>query len=136
MKKALIAMVLAHLGVTVVHGWAHVSAQVDQGPIAMAFVFVVIVVGPLAGLVWMRINPHTGAQIVALTMSASLLFGLVNHFVIDSADRVDHVAMVHGWFESTAVLLVITEAAGAILGFACAHRARQHPALGQTVTSL
>jgi hypothetical protein len=51
-------------------------------------------------------------------MAASLLFGLINHFVISSPDHVDHVAA--QWrplFTSTAVALAVTEAAGAILGF-------------------
>jgi hypothetical protein len=125
MTKALVAMVLTHLGVTMVHGWAHVSAQVDQGPLAMGFVLVVIVLGPLAGLAWMRVHPRAGALLIALTMTASLLFGLANHFVIDGIDRVDHVAVVHGWFESTAVLLVVTEASAALLGFACASVGRR-----------
>jgi hypothetical protein len=50
-------------------------------------------------------------------MAASLLFGLINHFVIPGADRIDHVDVAwRGLFATTAVLLVLTEAAGAVLG--------------------
>jgi hypothetical protein len=90
----------------------------------MAFVFIVIMAGPLIGLAWMW-NPSTslgagrttGARVIGVTMAASLLFGLVNHFVIAGADRVDHVVM--EWrmmFGTTAATLAVIEAAGAWLG--------------------
>jgi hypothetical protein len=121
--RLLVAVVLVHLGVTFAHGAAHAAAGVNLGPAAFAFVIVVIEFAPLAGLVWMRTNPRRGARLVAVTMVASLLFGLVNHFVIPGADRVDHVvASSRVWFETTAGLLVATEALAAILGIACGWR--------------
>ena len=118
-RLALAFVVLAHLIVTVVHGSAHNGAAVEQGWAAMAFVFLVILAGPLVGLAWMWRDPRIGARVIGITMAASLLFGLVNHFIIPGADRVDHVAAAwRGLFESTALMLVVIEAAAAALGFA------------------
>jgi len=118
-RLALAGVVILHLIISVIHGSAHNGAAVEQGPAAMAFIVLVIIAGPLIGLGWMWLNPHAGARLVGITLAASLLFGLINHFIIPGADRVDHVAIAwRGLFESTAVLLAVTEAAGAALGFA------------------
>jgi uncharacterized membrane protein YbjE (DUF340 family) len=67
----------------------------------------------------MHAHPRLGARLIAVTMTGALVFGLVNHFVIPGPDHVAHVvASSRGWFETTAALLVITEAAGAWLGMA------------------
>jgi hypothetical protein len=112
---ALGGIVFVHLAVTLAHAWAHVGAAVYPGPGALAFIVVVIQLGPPAGLALMLANPRAGARVVALTMTAALVFGLVNHFLIPG---VDHVAHVGGpwrlWFGTTAALLAITEAAGAM----------------------
>ena len=94
----------------------------------MAFVFIVIMAGPLVGLALMWKLPLFGARLIGVTMGASLLFGLINHFVIAGADRVDHVAM--EWrmmFGSTAAMLAVIEAAGAWLGFAYGRSKRTGP---------
>jgi len=123
-RLILAAVVLIHLAVTISHGSAHTAAAVGLGPAAMAFVFGVIIIGPLAGLLWMLLNPRQGARLIALTMTGALIFGLVNHFVIPGADRVDHVAAASRvWFGTTAALLVLTEAAGAVLAVACERQA-------------
>ena len=64
-----------------------------------------------------------GAAIVAATMAGALVFGLINHFIIDGSDHVAHVA--REWrtlFGDTAALLVVIEAAGAAIGFWSAQR--------------
>lgn len=114
---ALAAVVLLHLVVTLAHGSAHSSAGVPLDLPSLLFVVAVIEVAPLAGLALMWKHPLFGGRLIGLAMAASLLFGLVNHFVIPSPDHVAHVAP--QWrplFASTAVMLVVTEAAGAILG--------------------
>ena len=110
-------VVLSHLAVTLVHGWAHAAADVPMTPAAQAFIFVVILAGPLAGLSLARSRPRAGGWLVAATMAGALVFGLVNHFIITSPDHVSHVA--EPWrllFASTAVLLVITEGIGTAVG--------------------
>jgi hypothetical protein len=64
----LVIVVLLHVAVTVVHGSAHTSAGVNLGPVGLAFVLAVIVIGPLAGLAWMRTNLRSGARLIALAM--------------------------------------------------------------------
>jgi hypothetical protein len=120
---ALAVVVLLHLAVTAAHGSAHASAGVRLGPAGMAFVLLVITIGPLAGLAWMWKNPRSGARLIAVTMTGALLFGLVNHFLIPGADHVGHVVGAsRELFQATAALLVIIEAAGAALGVACGWR--------------
>jgi len=123
-RLMLAALVLIHLVVTISHGSAHTAAGVNLGPAGMAFVFAVIILGPLLGLLWMFMSSRHGARLIALTMTAALIFGLVNHFVIPGADRVDHVATASRvWFGTTAALLVIIEGAGAVLAVACERQA-------------
>jgi hypothetical protein len=120
---ALIALVLAHFAITIAHGSAHTAAGVDLGPFGLTFVLLVIVIGPLAGLVWMWANRRAGALLVGMTMLGACVFGLVNHFIIPGPDRIDAVALSsRAAFATTAVLLLITEAAGAALGIAYGRR--------------
>jgi hypothetical protein len=124
----LAAVVVLHLLVSLVHGWAHGTAGVSGSGPSMAFVVIVIIAGPLVGLALMWKNAVAGARIIGVTMAASLVFGLVNHFIIASPDRIDYVvAHTQTVFEVTAVLLVLTEAAGAVLGFSYGRPRRTAP---------
>jgi len=114
----LAATVVVHLIISFVHGAAHSGAHVDLSRAGSLFVYVVILAGPLAGLALSFWRLQIGAMIVAVTMSASLVFGAVNHFIIPGSDHVTHVA--REWrvlFAATAALLVVVEAAGAAVGF-------------------
>ena len=109
----LTAAVLSHLVVSIVHGAAHAGAQVPLSLAANLFVFVVILAGPVVGLALTWPAEQLGSWVIASTMAGSLVFGLVNHFVIASPDHVAHVAP--QWrplFTTTAVLLALTEALG------------------------
>jgi len=112
-RVALAAIVLIHLIVSFVHGAAHAGAQVFL-PIAGAlFVYIVILAGPLLGLVLAWKARVAGSVVIALAMAGSLVFGLVNHFMLSSPDHVAHV--VPQWqalFGTTAALLALTEALG------------------------
>jgi hypothetical protein len=110
----LIALVVLHLIVSVVHGAAHSGAQVALPLAGALFVYIVILAGPLVGLIVAHRRPSSGAAIVALTMAGAFAFGVVNHFIIPGSDHVTHVA--RDWrfaFGSTAVLLAVLEAATA-----------------------
>lgn len=112
----LAAVVIAHLAVSMVHGTAHTGAHVEQSAPALAFVFIVILAGPVVGLGLTWPAPRGGHWVIAATLAGSLLFGVVNHFVFDSPDHVSHVA--REWrslFTWTATLLAVTEAVGVAL---------------------
>jgi hypothetical protein len=105
------ALVLVHFAITIVHGTAHARANVPLSPAANAFVFAVILAGPLIGLGLTWPAQRIGACLIALTMAGALIFGFINHFVLDSPDHVAHVdPQWRALFTMTAVLLVLTEA--------------------------
>jgi len=109
----LTAAVLAHLVISIVHGAAHAQAHVPLSRAANLFVYIVILAGPLIGLALLWAAGRIGSWLIAVTMAGSLVFGLVNHFVLASPDHVAHVAP--EWrplFATTAVLLAVTEAIG------------------------
>jgi hypothetical protein len=108
--KWMAAAVLVHLVVSMIHGTAHTGANVPLSPAANLFVIVVILAGPLIGLALSWWTKQYGSVVVALTMAASLVFGVVNHFVVDGPDHVGHIATQwRGVFATTAALLAITE---------------------------
>jgi len=117
----LIAAVLSHLFVSLVHGSAHTGAHVPLSTAANLFVFIVILAGPLVGLAWTWRSKRIGSWIIAVAMAGSLAFGVVNHFVVASPD---HVAQVEQqWrpmFTTTAVLLALIEALGVGLAIGAA----------------
>jgi hypothetical protein len=116
-RRLLAVAVLGHLIVTLLHGAAHAAAHVPVSVAANLFILLIIEIGPLAGLWLARSHPRAGGWLVAATMTGSLVFGLVNHFVVSSPDHVNQVAAQwRMWFASTAVLLVITEGIGTAAG--------------------
>jgi hypothetical protein len=119
-------LVILHLGVSLVHGFAHDGAHVGLSPAQMRFVITVILAGPVLGLLVQRLAlPRAGAWLIAATMAAALAFGVWNHFLIPGADHVTSV--VSEWrvlFGATAVLLAVTEALGAGVAAWCALTAR------------
>lgn len=110
----LAAIVLAHLAVSVVHGAAHAEAAVELSPASTIFVFVVILAAPLVGLALTWPSAQVGGWLVAGAMMASLVFGVVKHFVLVGADHVSRVPPeARTLFAATAALVAITEALGA-----------------------
>src|SRR4029450_13269104 len=88
-RIVLAAVVVLHLLVSLVHGWAHgVAGVAGNGP-SMAFVLIVIIAGPLVGLALMWKNAVAGARIIGGTMAAAVVFGLGNHFIMAGPVRVE-----------------------------------------------
>jgi hypothetical protein len=103
--------VAAHLLVNVVHGAAHTALQVSAPSGWLPFILVVTFAGPVLGFAILLRQQLAGSLVVAASMLGSLVFGVAYHFVIDSADRIDHVSG-GPWaatFHASAALLVITE---------------------------
>jgi len=110
----LTATVLAHLVVSIVHGVAHTQAHVPLSVAANLFVYIVILAAPLIGLALTWRSRRLGSWMIGLAMAGSLVFGVLNHFLLASPDHVAHVDP--EWrplFTVTAVLLAVTEALGA-----------------------
>lgn len=109
------ACVLAHGLVGTVHGLAHTHMGIDLTFLQRLFIISVITLAPLlaALLLWTRLR-KVGAVLLLFSMLGSLIFGVVNHFLITSPDHVLHLPASE-WrltFQATAVLLVITECLG------------------------
>jgi hypothetical protein len=126
MRRWVAVIVVTHLVVSLVHGAAHAGARVPLSPLANLFVLVVILAGPVAGLALTWRSERIGMWVIAATLTGSLVFGLVNHFVLAGPDHVTHV--VRQWrtlFTATAVLLALTETLGSGLAIRFA-RERKH----------
>lgn len=112
-------IVLFHLVVTMLHGWAHTGAVVPVSTAANIFIFSVIIAAPLVGvgILWF-FSISAGAWLLALSLGGALIFGVVNHFMLDSPDHVAHiVAQWRVLFGATAALLALSEALGSGLAF-------------------
>jgi hypothetical protein len=120
-RRWLAAVVLSHLAVSIVHGAAHVGAHVPLSQAASLFVFIVIFIGPLVGLGLTWPARRIGSWIVAITMSGSFVFGLVNHFVLAGPDHVAHIdPQWRALFAASAIIVAGIELLGSGLARMCA----------------
>lgn len=114
-----LVLVLIHLVVSTLHGWAHQAAMVTLTTFGYVYVAIVITLGPLvaAGFLVTR-KRKTGALLLALSMFGSLVFGVWYHFLSETNDNV---AQVHGPWHSTflwtAIALAVIELTGTLIGF-------------------
>jgi hypothetical protein len=110
-------VVLGHLTITLLHGRAHDGGQVAITRAQSFFVYGVILAGPLLGLAVAFVRTRAGGLIVAAAMAGSLLFGLINHFIIVSPDHVSQVPVPwRAMFAATATLLAASEVVGVAVG--------------------
>ena len=82
------------------------------------YVIAVILLAPLIALLlsWTR-YAGAGLWLLLASMLGSLIFGACYHYIIISSDHVAHLPPgdARGLFRATALLLLITEAAGVVL---------------------
>ncbi|HUG00740.1 MAG TPA: hypothetical protein VML95_02630 [Longimicrobiales bacterium] len=116
---AAVLTVAAHAAVLLAHEIAHRRLGVDLRLWQTAFAYVVIVAGPVAGVVLARKRPRAGFALLALAMAAALLFTLYHHYVGVSPDNVAHLPPggARPLFRWTSALLALLEAAGAWVGW-------------------
>ena len=111
--------VLAHLLVSLVHGYAHTELGVGLSAWQNWYVLIVITVAPLVALslMWTR-HRRVGFLLLIASMAGSLTFGAYYHYVAISPDHVSHLPAgdAQGLFRVTAVLLLATELFGAVVG--------------------
>lgn len=119
MKKLMIATVLIHFVIAGWHGSSHQGVPVPLSVLQTAYVAIVIIALPLLGAA-LSFSRHAllGAALVCGSMAGSLVFGLVNHFVLASPDNVTWIAE-GPWrwsFVTSAVVIAISEALGVLAG--------------------
>jgi hypothetical protein len=129
-NKYAAVLVLAHLLVNIVHGAAHRELHVTLPPAGMLFVMIVILLCPLLALVllWTPQN-RLGLLLLTVSMAASSVFGLYNHFLVRGPDHVSAQTS-DAWgtaFVLTAYLLFLTEALGTFLGLYFLRRKASSP---------
>jgi len=118
-NKYVTVLVVAHLLINIVHGAAHRELHVTLPLAGMLFVIVVILLCPLLALalLWTP-QKRLGLLLLTISMAASSVFGLYNHFLVRGGDHVSAQApgLAGAAFVVTAYLLFLTEALGAALG--------------------
>jgi len=111
--------VLVHLAVMMLHGQAHDRLHVGLSAWQNIYVIAVIAIAPLIAmlLLWTR-YARLGLIVLVVSMAGSLIFGLIYHFVVMSSDHVSHLPPgdAQGLFRMTAVLLMLTELFGVVVG--------------------
>ena len=114
-RRACISVVAIHTIVAFIHNQAHRQIDVTLSLFQSSFALLVIVVAPAvaAAIIW-RGHPRRGANLLVFSMLASAIFGVINHFIIDSSDQLAHISN-DGWgniFTVTAYALIVTELFG------------------------
>ena len=110
------------------HQYAHAVAGVENSPLQVLFIVLVVTIAPWAAiwLAWKR-NLTIGAVLYSVSMLASLVFGLTLHFAVEGPDLYSNVAPEHGTvFLHSALGLALAEFVGFVLGAHVAIRSR-HP---------
>ena len=111
--------VLAHLVVSIIHGRAHEGLGVGLSSWQNMYVLIVIVIAPPIAmlLIWTRLA-RPGLVLLVISMAGSLIFGVVYHYIVISPDHVSHLPPgdAQGLFRMTALLLVVTELSGVVVG--------------------
>src|SRR5262249_20313846 len=112
--------VLVNLIVNMLHGRAHATLGVGLSSWQKVYVGVVILIAPLVAMVvllWTR-HDRLGLWLLVVSMAASLIFGVIYHYVVISPDHVSHLPPgdAQGMFRTTAMLIILTELFGVIVG--------------------
>lgn len=114
------AIVALHAAVVAVHSLSHNGMHIYMALWQNAYIMMVIVALPLLSglLLWWR--ARAGFFLLFYSMLGSLLFGGYYHFIAPGPDNVSSLG-VHAWafpFQVSAVLLAVTEVAGAVVAVA------------------
>lgn len=113
-----LAVVLVTL-VGIPHGISHDGAQVSLAAWQWAYVVMVVSIAPIlaAILLWTRFHA-AGVWLLLASMSGSLVFGLIYHFLVPGPDNVftPHAGAWQTPFLVTAVLVALTNAFGVGVG--------------------
>ncbi|MBD2247848.1 hypothetical protein [Nostoc sp. FACHB-888] len=109
------AIVVMHVIVHGLHGFAHNEIPVSLSLLQGLFVGVVVILAPIiaAGLLWTSFY-RIGSWLLLGSMAGSLLSAIYNHHLVISPDHVSKVSF-EGWgllFQLTAYLMLIVDGLG------------------------
>ncbi len=119
-KTLLTFSVLVHLVGNLWHGDAHTTLEIFLPGIKLAFVVVVILIGPILGgiLTWTRFAV-SGCWMVGLSMVGSVVFSVYHHYVLISPDNVEHLPPgtpeAHAQFSNRAEFIALIALVAALL---------------------
>jgi hypothetical protein len=117
--KFALAVILAHLGIAVLHGGAHKRLLIGLSANQQFFVWAVIIAAPLLAALLLLVNfRRAGGLFLFSSMAGSLVFGAWNHFLVRSADNIASIPPT-GWgmaFRVTAIFLFFIEVIGCAMG--------------------
>ncbi len=120
-RRTCLWIVAAHSIVAMVHSQAHQQIDVALSTAQNAFAMSVIFIAPIvAAVILWRGKERIGAMLLTSALIGSFIFGVVNHFMIDSPDQLAHIES-SSWgniFVISAYALAITELAGVLAGSA------------------
>ena len=121
-KILITIFVIIHLVGNLWHGDAHTTLEITLPGIKIAFVIVVILIGPILGaiLTWTRFAV-LGSWIVGVSMVGSVVFSVYHHYVLISNDNVEHLPAgtpeAHAHFSNSAEFIALIALAAALLAF-------------------
>jgi hypothetical protein len=120
------AVVLANALVLLLHDAAHRDLGIPLDAWQKAFVYTVIVPGPIVALLVLHRAPRGGYALLLVSMLGSLLFGLHHHYGVVSPDHVDHLPAgeARALFRLTAFSMAFVEAAGVVVAVLGLRRVR------------
>jgi hypothetical protein len=117
-----IGVILIHLIVILVHGFAHGRLAISLNAAQEIFIVVVITVAPVvAGYLLWKDTLRSGGVLLAASMAGAFVFGVFYHFIAPGGDNVNRQfpGGPANWillFDQTAVGLAVLEILGMILG--------------------
>ncbi len=114
----LVIVAALHLVIGGAHQYAHAVAGVENSPLQVLFIMLVVTITPWAAiwLAWKR-NLTIGAALFSVSMAASLVFGIVLHFAVESPDLYSNVVLEHRMlFGLSALGLALVEFIGLVIG--------------------
>ncbi len=129
LDRYLVALVVVHFAVTLVHASSHFALQVLPTGLDLVFILSVITIGPIVGLLVLRFNRILAGALLAVLLAASFVYGFYSHFLAPGPDNVTLVIS-QSWtvvFVVTAALIGALEIAGVVVAGAVFSGAAKTP---------
>src|SRR5256712_9917766 len=120
LDRYLVALVVTHFAVTLVHAGSHFALQILPTGLDLVFILSVITIGPIVGLLVLRFNRILAAALLAVLLAASFVYGFHSHFLSPGPDKVTLVIS-ESWtivFVVTAPMIGALEIAGVVVAAA------------------